>query len=170
MPAGGLEPPRQKAADLSPPSPTVSLATQHCGCRCPTNRPQKERAAEAAPSARRQDQAASGGSGRGSQLLRLCGIGPEFASVLSLEAFYRDFANRREVAAYSGLTPSPWKSGGIDAEQGISKAGIPTTAGRREPRPARARQAPAALRHPRRSEPEPILYSALTETADHEHQ
>ncbi len=43
--------------------------------------------------------------------------------MLSLEAFYRDFRNRRELAAYSGLTPSPWKSGGIDVEQGISKAG-----------------------------------------------
>jgi transposase len=59
----------------------------------------------------------------GAQLLRLRGIGPEFASVLSLEALYRSFANRRQVAAYSGLTPSPWKSGGIDVEQGISKAG-----------------------------------------------
>jgi transposase len=59
----------------------------------------------------------------GAQLLRLRGIGPEFASVLALEAFYRKFANRREIAAYSGLTPSPWKSGGIDVEQGISKAG-----------------------------------------------
>ena len=59
----------------------------------------------------------------GSQLLRLRSIGPEIASVLSLEAFYRNFNNRREVAAYSGLTPSPWKSGGIDVEQGISKAG-----------------------------------------------
>jgi transposase len=59
----------------------------------------------------------------GSQLLRLRSIGPEIASVLSLEAFYRNFGNRREVAAYSGLAPSPWKSGGIDVEQGISKAG-----------------------------------------------
>jgi transposase len=59
----------------------------------------------------------------GAQLLHLRGIGPEFASVLSLEAFYRNFANRREVAAYAGLAPSPWKSGGIDVEQGISKAG-----------------------------------------------
>ena len=59
----------------------------------------------------------------GAQLLRLRGIGPEFASVLSLEAFYRNFGNRREVAAYAGLAPSPWKSGGIDVEQGISKAG-----------------------------------------------
>jgi transposase len=59
----------------------------------------------------------------GGQLLRLRSIGPEIASVLSLEAFYRNFSNRREVAAYSGLAPSPWKSGGIDVEQGISKAG-----------------------------------------------
>jgi transposase len=61
--------------------------------------------------------------GIGPQLLRLRSIGPEFASVLALEAFYRKFANRREIAAYSGLAPSPWKSGGIDVEQGISKAG-----------------------------------------------
>ena len=59
----------------------------------------------------------------GSQLLRLRGIGPEIASVLSLEAFYRDFANRRQVASYSGLTPSPWRSGSINVEQGISKTG-----------------------------------------------
>jgi transposase len=59
----------------------------------------------------------------GPLLLQLRGIGPEFASVLSLEAFYRNFANRREVAAYAGLVPSPWKSGSIDVEQGISKAG-----------------------------------------------
>lgn len=59
----------------------------------------------------------------GRQLLRLRAIGPEIASVLSLEAFYRSFGNRREVAAYAGLAPSPWKSGDISVEQGISKAG-----------------------------------------------
>jgi transposase len=59
----------------------------------------------------------------GPLLLRLRSIGPEFASVLSSEAFYRIFGNRREVAGYAGLAPSPWKSGGIDLEQGISKAG-----------------------------------------------
>jgi transposase len=55
--------------------------------------------------------------------LRLKGIGPETASVLANEAFFRDFRNRREVASYAGLAPSPWQSGGIDHEQGISKAG-----------------------------------------------
>jgi transposase len=58
-------------------------------------------------------------------LLRLKGIGPEFASVLCLELLFRSFSNRREVAAYGGLTPSPFQSGGIDREQGISKSGNP---------------------------------------------
>ena len=61
--------------------------------------------------------------GAGARLLRLKGIGPETASVLAGEAFFRDFRNRREVASYAGLAPSPWQSGGIDHEQGISKAG-----------------------------------------------
>ncbi|WP_254070590.1 IS110 family transposase [Acidisphaera sp. L21] len=61
--------------------------------------------------------------GPGARLLRLKGVGPETASVLAGEAFFRDFRNRREVASYAGLTPSPWQSGGIDHEQGISKAG-----------------------------------------------
>lgn len=61
--------------------------------------------------------------GAGARLLRLKGIGPETASVLRLEAFQRIFGNRREVAAYAGLTPTPWQSGGIDSEQGISKSG-----------------------------------------------
>lgn len=45
--------------------------------------------------------------------------------MLQLEAFFRSFGNRREVAAYAGLAPMPWKSGRIDREQGISKAGNP---------------------------------------------
>ena len=56
-------------------------------------------------------------------LARLKGIGPQIASVLWLEGFYRHFNNRREVAAYAGLVPTPWRSGSIDREQGISKAG-----------------------------------------------
>jgi transposase len=59
----------------------------------------------------------------GARLLRLKGIGPETASVLANEAFFRDFRNRREVASYAGLAPSPWQSGSVDHEQGISKAG-----------------------------------------------
>jgi transposase len=45
--------------------------------------------------------------------------------VLWLEGLFRNFANRRQLAAYAGLAPSPWKSGSIDREQGISKSGNP---------------------------------------------
>lgn len=58
-------------------------------------------------------------------LLRLKGIGPEFANVLWSEGLYRSFANRRQVAAYAGLAPTPWQSGAVDREQGVSKAGNP---------------------------------------------
>jgi transposase len=65
-----------------------------------------------APMAERQD-----------LLQRLKALGPAFTGTLVGEMFYKDFRNRREVASYSGLAPSPWRSGGIDREQGISKAG-----------------------------------------------
>jgi transposase len=58
-------------------------------------------------------------------LQRLKALGPAFATALTNEVFYKDFRNRREVASYVGLAPSPWQSGGIDREQGISKAGNP---------------------------------------------
>ncbi len=56
-------------------------------------------------------------------LARLKGIGPELGSLIWLEALFRGFANRRQIAAYAGLAPSPWQSGGTDREQGISKTG-----------------------------------------------
>jgi transposase len=62
---------------------------------------------------------------RRDQLQRLKALGPSFATTLTCELFYKDFDNRRQVAAYCGLPPSPWRSGGIDREQGISKAGNP---------------------------------------------
>src|SRR5947208_2867687 len=55
----------------------------------------------------------------------LKGIGPQFAAVLYHEGLYRTFANRREVAAYAGLAPTPWRSGKVAREQGTSKAGDP---------------------------------------------
>jgi transposase len=58
-------------------------------------------------------------------LERLKGIGPEIASVLYHEGLFRTFGNRRQVASYAGLAPTPWRSGTIDQEQGISKAGNP---------------------------------------------
>jgi transposase len=70
-------------------------------------------------------QSASGPSSSlaAARLLALRGIGPEFAAVLSLECFFRHFDNRRQLAAYAGLAPSPWQSGQIDRTQGVSKAG-----------------------------------------------
>lgn len=58
-------------------------------------------------------------------LARIKGIGPEFAAVLTCEGLCRHFDNRRQLAAYAGLAPSPWKSGQIDKEQGVSKSGNP---------------------------------------------
>lgn len=42
----------------------------------------------------------------GKLLVQLKSIGPEIASVLWLEGFYRHFDNRRQLAAFSGLAPS----------------------------------------------------------------
>ena len=56
-------------------------------------------------------------------LIKFKGLGPEFASLLWLEALFRSFGNRRQVAAFGGLAPSPWQSGGVERDQGISKSG-----------------------------------------------
>lgn len=56
-------------------------------------------------------------------LAQLKGIGPEFATVLTSEVFYRAFDNRRQVASYVGLVSSPFASGRMVRDQGISKAG-----------------------------------------------
>lgn len=58
-------------------------------------------------------------------LTSIKGIGPEFAVILDSEGLFRRFDNRRQVAAYAGLAPSPWQSGTIDREQGVSKSGNP---------------------------------------------
>ncbi|MGA8156531.1 MAG: IS110 family transposase [Rhodoplanes sp.] len=58
-------------------------------------------------------------------LLDFKGIGPEFAATLWLEGLFRHFDNRRQIASYAGLAPTPWQSGSVDREQGVSKAGNP---------------------------------------------
>ena len=58
-------------------------------------------------------------------LLDIRGIGAEFAAILWSEGLFRRFNNRRQIAAYAGLAPSPWQSGSVDREQGVSKAGNP---------------------------------------------
>ncbi len=56
-------------------------------------------------------------------LQTLRGVGPEFAMVLWSEGLFRHFDNRRQLAAYAGLAPTPWQSGTVAREQGVSKAG-----------------------------------------------
>jgi transposase len=59
------------------------------------------------------------------KLVKLKGIGAEFATVLVGEVFFRPFTNRQQLASYVGLTPSPFQSGSMSRDQGISKAGNP---------------------------------------------
>jgi len=54
-------------------------------------------------------------------LLGIKGIGPEFATILYTEGLFRHFDNRRQIASYAGLAPSPWQSGNVNREQGVSK-------------------------------------------------
>jgi len=58
-------------------------------------------------------------------IAQLRGIGPEFAGVLWSEGLFRHFDNRRQLAAYAGLAPTPWQSGSVRHEQGVSKSGNP---------------------------------------------
>lgn len=58
------------------------------------------------------------------QLMRLKGIGIGSAWQWVMEFFaWREFRNRRQVGALSGLTPTPYQSGEDSREQGISKEG-----------------------------------------------
>jgi transposase len=73
------------------------------------------------------EQAATLGTeeGQAARLIRLRGIGLTSATVLADEVFFRDFRNRREVAGYLGLASSPWASGQVRRDQGITKSGNP---------------------------------------------
>jgi transposase len=56
-------------------------------------------------------------------LQRIRGVGANFAAVLGREVFYRSFANRRQLASYVGIAPTPHQSGGTDRDRSISRAG-----------------------------------------------
>ena len=56
-------------------------------------------------------------------LAKIKSIGPEFATTLVGEVFYRSFDNRKQLASYVGLTPVHFQSGAMSRDQGISKAG-----------------------------------------------
>jgi transposase len=58
------------------------------------------------------------------RLMELRGIGAKSAWLFVREFFgWRKIRNRRELAALAGLTPTPYQSGDLEHEQGISKAG-----------------------------------------------
>jgi len=56
-------------------------------------------------------------------LVRIKSIGPEFATTLVGEVFYRSFDNRKQLASYVGLSPAHFQSGSTSRDQGISKSG-----------------------------------------------
>jgi transposase len=78
------------------------------------------RQAEAETEAARGAQAAPA---RIQMLMNLKSLGPDTVAMLWTEAFCRSFDNRRQLAAFVGLAGTPWKSGSIDHEQGVSKGG-----------------------------------------------
>ena len=102
--------------------PPILIEIEHEHARLMLVRQQLD-ALERAPAAIDPTPAAAEMVRRSELLQRLKSLGPAFATTLTQEVFYKDF--RREVASYFGLAPSPWRSGGIDRDQGISKAGNP---------------------------------------------
>lgn len=56
-------------------------------------------------------------------LKQLSGVGEVGAASLVAEVFHRTFKNRKHLASYLGLAPSPYANGESVRDQGISKAG-----------------------------------------------
>lgn len=67
------------------------------------------------------------GQDRASEIARrlktLCGIAEVGAETYAREFSWREFKNRREVGCLVGLTPTPYQSGEMLRERGISRAG-----------------------------------------------
>jgi transposase len=62
-------------------------------------------------------------AGKIAALTRLKAVGPEIATVLVSEVYWRPFTGRKKVAGYCGLGGSPWQSGDMKRDQGIAKSG-----------------------------------------------
>ncbi|MBV8526231.1 MAG: transposase [Acetobacteraceae bacterium] len=82
--------------------PVFLLKFAHPGADIERPNSRKRQSAVLAPSKK-----SAAGAAR---LARLKAIGPQIAAVLYLEGLYRTFSNRREVAAYAGLVPTPWRA------------------------------------------------------------
>jgi transposase len=118
-----LERQRDWQGDPVPPQLAAEIRREHA--RLMLVRDQLEALAAESSDATPASAAAARMAERRDLLLRLKGVGPVFATTFASEVFYKNFRNRREVAGYFGLAPSPWRSGAIEREQGISKAGNP---------------------------------------------
>jgi transposase len=56
-------------------------------------------------------------------LTQIVGLGTETATLLVREMFCRPFRDRRAIAGYAGLTGTPFRSGGMEREQGLDRSG-----------------------------------------------
>jgi transposase len=110
--AAGTPLPAEAAAELARELERLELVLRQLG--------ELEQARDAALRAPAPEAA---GAVKAQQLMRLRSVGAATASVLGGEVFYRRFANRRQVASFVGLTPTPFASGKSSREQGIAKAG-----------------------------------------------
>ena len=69
-------------------------------------------------------QGATQGVKKANKLCRLKAVGTQSGWILSHECFaWRTFANRKHLGSFAGLTGTPFDSGEMLREQGISKAG-----------------------------------------------
>ena len=59
------------------------------------------------------------------RLLRIRGVSAEFAVFLWSRGMLRQCGNRRQLAAYAGLAPTPRRGGAVDGRQGVSKSSNP---------------------------------------------
>ena len=59
-------------------------------------------------------------------LLRLKSIGPAISALLSREVYYRQFANRRQVGSFLGLTPSPTTAASRSTARGYRERAVAT--------------------------------------------
>ena len=72
----------------------------------------------------RTAQALDGSLEKVKRMMMLKGVGWQSSWILTMELFaWRTFKNRRHLASFIGLTGTPFASGDINNEQGISKAG-----------------------------------------------
>ena len=57
------------------------------------------------------------------RLATLGGVGHTSALLLVAEIYHRSFESRRHLASFTGLAPSPYASGDVSRDRGISKSG-----------------------------------------------